>query len=234
MKAAVEFKTETRETPGKGAARAARRAGFVPVVVYGNNKPNISLSVEARAISNEYFRGGFMNKIVALKNGGKDIFAIPRDVQLNPVTDKIEHADFLAVDEKSVVKVWVPVHITGTEKSVGLKRGGVLNVIAHRVQLLAPVASIPAALEVDVSTLEINTSVHLKSLALPKGVTPASKRDQTIASITGRKKEEEEIPTTAPAAGAVPASTAKAPDAAAGAAAAPAAGAAAAKPAAKK
>lgn len=234
MKAALEMKAEARETPGKGAARAARRAGFVPVIVYGNGKPNVSLNVEARQLGNEYFRGGFMNKIVALKANGKDIFAIPRDIQLNPVTDKIEHADFLAVDEKSVVKVWVPVHIVNSEKSIGIKRGGVLNIIAHRVELLSPVASIPAAIDVDVSALEINTSVHLKGLELPKGVTMASKRDQTIVSITGRAKEEAEVPIAgAPVAGAVPASTAKAPVAGA-AGAAPAAGAAAAKPAGKK
>ena len=228
MKAALEMKAQSRPTPGKGAARAARRAGFVPVVVYGKGKENISLNVEARAIANEYFRGGFMNKIVSLQADGKSIFAIPRDIQLNPVTDKIEHADFLAVDEKSVVKVWVPVHITNSEKSIGIKRGGVLNVIAHRVELLAPVNSIPASVDVDVASLEINTSVHLKGLELPKGVTPASKRDQTIVSITGRAKEEAEVPAAgAPVAGAVPASTAKAP-------AAGAAPAAAAKPAGKK
>jgi large subunit ribosomal protein L25 len=181
MKAAVEMKAEARETPGKGAARAARRAGFVPVVVYGKGKPNVSLNVEARAISNEYFRGGFMNKIVALKSGGKDIFAIPRDVQLNPVTDKIEHADFLAVDDKSVVKVWVPVHFINTEKSIGLKRGGVLNIVAHRVELLCPVASIPAAIDVDVAALEIGSSVHIGNLSLPKGVLPATSRHCAIS-----------------------------------------------------
>ncbi|MDX2096050.1 MAG: 50S ribosomal protein L25/general stress protein Ctc [Alphaproteobacteria bacterium] len=228
MKAAVELNAEPRPVAGKGAARAARRAGQVPVVVYGNGKGNVSLNVEARAIANEYFRGGFMNKIVALKSGGKDIFAIPREVQLNPVSDKIEHADFLAVDDKSVVKVWVPVHFVGTEKSVGLKRGGVLNVVAHRVELLAPVASIPAAIEVDVSALEIGSSVHIGNLVLPKGVVPASKRTNlTIASIAGRQKEEEADVAAAPVAGAVPASTAKAP-------AAGAAPAAAAKPAGKK
>jgi large subunit ribosomal protein L25 len=233
MKAAIEMKAEPRANVGKGAARAARRAGFVPVNVYANGKANQSLNVEARVIANEYFRGGFMNKIVALKAGGKDIFAIPRDVQLNPVTDKIEHADFLAVDDKSVVKVWVPVHITGTEKSAGLKRGGVLNVVSHRVELLCPVTSIPASLDVDVSAMDIGTSIHLGSIELPKGVSQAAKgRDITIASIAGRKKEEEETPAAAAAAAAsaVPASTAKAP--AAGTA-APAAGAGA-KPAAKK
>lgn len=228
MKAAVELNAETRPVAGKGAARAARRAGQVPVVVYGNGKGNVSLNVEARAIANEYFRGGFMNKIVALKSGGKDIFAIPREVQLNPVSDKIEHADFLAVDDKSVVKVWVPVHFVGTEKSVGLKRGGVLNIVAHRIELLAPVASIPAAIEVDVSALEIGSSVHIGNLVLPKGVVPASKRTNlTIASIAGRQKEEEAAVVAAPVAGTVPASTAKAP-------AAGAAPAAAAKPAGKK
>ena len=230
MKAAVEMKAEIRANAGKGAARAARRAGQVPVIVYGNGKANVSLNVEARALANEYFRGGFMNKIVALKADGKDIFAIPRDVQLNPVSDKIEHADFLAVDDKSVVKVWVPVHVTNADKSVGIKRGGVLNIVSHRVQLLAPVASIPASLDVDVSALEINNSLHLNNLELPKGVKPASKRSITIVSITGRAKDEEPAAgAAAPVAGAVPSTK----SAAAGAAAA-AAPAAAAKPAAKK
>ena len=242
MKAAVELKAETRSEIGNGGARAARRAGFVPVNVYANGKANVSLNVEARAISNEYFRGGFMNKIIALKSGGKDIYAIPREIQLNPVTDKIEHADFLAVDDKSVVKVWVPVHFTNTEKSLGLKRGGVLNIVAHRVELLCPVASIPASIDIDVSKLDIGTSIHIGGLDLPKGVKPATSRtDLTIASIAGRKKEEEEVAaTTAPVAGAVPASTAKAPEGAAGAApaaggkAAPATGGKAAAPAAAK
>lgn len=231
MKAAVEIKAEARENVGKGAARAARRAGFVPVNVYAAGKGNQNFSVEARVLSNEYFRGGFMNKVVALKTGGKDVFAIPREIQLNPVTDKIEHADFLAVDDKSVVKVWVPVHIENADKSVGIKRGGALNIVAHRVELLCPVASIPSSIDVDVAALDIGSSIHLKDLPLPKGVASAIKgRDITIASISGRKKEEEAdaAATAAPAAGAVPASTAKAP------ADAPAAGAAAAKPAAKK
>jgi large subunit ribosomal protein L25 len=216
MKAAIEIKAEPRTNTGKGAARAVRRNGFVPVNVYAAGKKNQSLSVEARVLANEYFRGGFMNKIVALKADGKDVFAIPRDIQLNPVTDKIEHADFLAVDDKSVVKVWVPVHVSGADKSSGLKRGGVLNIVSHRVELLCPVASIPASVDVDVSTLDIGASIHLKDVALPKGVVQAIKgRDITIASIAGRKKEEEEVSTAAPVAGAVPASTAKAPDAAA-------------------
>ncbi len=236
MKAAIQFKAEPRPAAGKGAARAARRSGFVPVNVYGKGKSNVSANVEARVLSNEYFRGGFMNKIVSLSLDGKEIFAIPRDIQLNPVSDKIEHADFLAVDDKSVVKVFVPVHYTNTDKSVGIKRGGVLNIVAHKVELLCPVASIPASLEIDVATLDIGSSIQLSGVTLPKGIASAVKsRDITLASIAGRAKEEAEVPTAAPVAGAVPSTKAAAADAAA--AAAPAAGKdgkAAAKPAAKK
>ena len=231
MKAAVQFKAENRPVAGKGAARAARRAGFVPVAVYGKDKPSVSLNVEARLLANEYFRGGFMNKIVSLQVDGKDLFAIPRDIQLNPVSDKIEHADFLHVDEKSVIKVLVPVHFLNTEKSIGVKRGGVLNIVAHEVELLCPVASIPTSIDIDIATLDIGSSIHLADLKLPSGATAASKRSVTIASIAGRKEEEPtaQEAAAATAAAAVPASTAKAP--AAGAAPAPAAGA---KPAAKK
>ena len=231
MKAAVQFKAETRTQAGKGAARAARRAGFVPVNVYGKGKENVSLNVEARVISNEYFRGGFMNKVVALNVGGKDMFAIPRDIQLNPVSDKIEHADFLAVDDKSVVKVFVPLHFLNTDKSKGIKRGGVLNIVTHKVELLAPVASIPTHIDIDIADLDIGGAVQLSNVELPKGVSSAVKgRNVTIASIGGRSKDEEQEVTGAPTAAAVPSTKSAAADAAA---AAPAAGKDA-KPAAKK
>lgn len=226
MKAAVEFKAETRETIGTGSARAARRSGLTPVNLYAKGEKNQALSVETRLISNEYFRGGFMNKVVALNVGGKAQFAIPRDIQLNPVTDKIEHADFIAVNEKSIVKVFVPIHFLNTEKAIGIKRGGVLNIVRHEIELLAPVNAIPKHIEIDVMEMDIGNSVHIDSVKLPEGIKSVIKgRNFTIASIAGRSKEEEETPTGAPAAAEVPASTAKAPAdaAAAGAAKAPAA-----------
>jgi large subunit ribosomal protein L25 len=217
MKAAVEFKATARERIGSGSAREARRQGFTPVNLYAAGAENQSITVETRVLSNEYFRGGFMNKIVSFDIGGKAQFAIARDIQLNPVSDKIEHADFIAVNEKSVVKVQVPVHFLNTDKAVGIKRGGILNIVQHEVQLLAPVTAIPKAIDIDVLEMNIGDSIHSNNLKLPEGVKPASKRNLTIASIAGRSKDEEEAPTGAPAAGAVPASTAKAPaDAAAG------------------
>lgn len=224
MKAAIEFKAENRAQTGTGSARAARRAGQVPVNLYAAGQKNQAISVEARVLGNEYFRGGFMNKVVAFEAGGAKTFAIARDIQLCPVSDKILHADFIAVTEKSVVKVKVPVHFQNTDKAVGIKRGGVLNIARHEIEVLAPVSAIPKSIDIDVLNLNINDSVHLNDLKLPQGVTSAVKgRNLTIASIAGRSKEEEEAPTGAPAAGAVPASTAKAP-----------ADAGAAKPAAKK
>lgn len=201
MKAAVEISAAERANVGKGAARAARRNGQIPVNLYANGKENVSLNVEARALSNEYFKGGFMNKLVALKTDKKSYFAVPRDIQLNPVSDKIEHADFLAVDEKSVVKVFIPLRFKNVEKSPGIKRGGVFNVERHSLELLCSVKNIPAFIEIDVGTMEIGTSIHTNNMALPEGVTPAVKgRNLTIASIAGRKEEKEEAPVAAAAA----------------------------------
>ena len=227
MKAAVEFKAATRERIGTGGARELRRQGLTPVNVYSAGNKNQAFGVETRAISNEYFRGGFMNKIVAFNVDGKNVFAIPREVQLNPVSDKIEHVDFQAVDAKSIVKVRVPVHFLNADKSIGIKRGGVLNTVAREVSLLCSVNSIPKALEIDLGAVDIGTTIHINNVTLPEGVKPATKLDLTIASITGRQKEEEADAAGAPSAAAVPSTK----SAAAGAAAA-AGGAA--KPAAKK
>lgn len=230
MKAQIEFDATPRPSLGKGAARAVRRNGQVPVVLYGKAKDTVTLALDANKITREYFRGGFMNKLVALKAGDKTYHVIPRDILLNPVSDKIEHADFMHVDDTSQVKVFVPVRFLNVEKSVGIKRGGVLNIVEHSVELFCNVNAIPEYLEIDVAEMNIGDSVHISTVKLPAGVTPAIKsRDFTIASIAGRMAEEE-----APVAAAATADAAAAPGAtpAAGAA-APAAGAAAASAAAK-
>ncbi len=213
IKANVEFQAETRKATGTGAARQTRREGKVPVAVYASGKPNLHLAVSAKELGQHYFKGGFMNKVVSLKVDGNDHFAIPRDIQLDPVSDKIEHADFLTVDETSVVKVLVPIHYNNADRALGIKRGGALNIVRHEVELFAPVTNIPSTIEIDITNLNIGDSIHIDSVELPEGVTPVIRgRDFTLASIAGRRKEEEEAaPTAAPSAGAVPASTAKAP-----------------------
>jgi large subunit ribosomal protein L25 len=210
IQAAIAFPATSRDRIGTGSAREARRQGQTPVNVYAAGEKNQSITVETRLISNEYFRGGFMNKVVSFEIGGKPTFAIARDIQLDPVSDKILHADFVAVTEKSKVKVKVPVHFLNTDKAVGIKRGGVLNIVRHEIDLLAPVTAIPKAIDIDILELNIGDSIHINNLTLPEGVVSALKgRNVTIASIAGRSNDEDEK--TGPAAGDVPASTAKAP-----------------------
>lgn len=237
MQAAIELKGNARPQSGKGRARAARRAGTVPVVLYGKGKNTVSANVDANTLALAYFKGGFMNKVVAIKlDDGSTFYGVPREVQLHPVSDKIEHADFQQVDASSEVKVLVPVHVQGAEKSIGIKRGGALNIVSHQVPLMCNVTKIPSSIDIDVSNLNIGSSIHLSDIALPEGTRAANKRlDITIVSISGRAADEEPSAATTVAPGAVTATTAKAPAAGAAAPAAAAGGKAApAKPAAKK
>lgn len=238
MKTAASFDVTIRENSGRGASRALRLVGKVPATLYGKGKKPVSIEMDAGKLTLEYLKGGFRNKIVELNAGKEKFFALPREVQLHPVSDKVEHADFQFVDAKTPVRVAVPVHVLNTEKSIGIKRGGVLNIVRHAVELVCTPDKIPPFIEVDVLKADIGTSIHISAVKLPEGVTPAIKsRDFTVVTIAGRGKEEEEAPAAAAAAAATAAAGA-AP--AAGAAAAPAAGAkpaagaAAAKPAAKK
>lgn len=215
MQAAVEFKGVARNVIGKGAARAARREGKVPVVLYAHNKESVHADIDANQLTQAYIKGGFMNKIVSVEVNGKTYFGIPREVQTHPVSDQIEHADFQQVDAKSEVKVFVPVHVSGADKSIGMKRGGVLNIVSHQVALLCQVTKIPASIELDVTDLNINSSIHLSDISLPEGVRPANKRvNVTIVSISGRAADEEPAAGAGAGASDVPASTAKAPAAA--------------------
>jgi large subunit ribosomal protein L25 len=209
MQAQIEFKAVERATIGKGGAREARRQGNVPVIIYGNTKPAVTLSVEGNSLSNEYRKGGFMNKIVALKSDKNTYYAIPREIQLNPVSDKVEHVDFMHVDAQTEVKVRVPVHYLNADKSIGIKRGGVLNVVRRYLDVVCNVRNIPSVVDIDISAVNIGTSIHIGDVALPEGVRPAIKgRNITICSITGRSKDDEEKPAdaaAAPAAAAKPA-----------------------------
>lgn len=206
MKAAVTFEASTRESTGKGASRALRREGKIPAIVYGNNKDNLSVALDANQLTHQYYHGGFMSKIVEIKTGKASIFALPKDIQLHPVTDRIEHADFYQVDEKSKIHVMVPVHFTNQDRSIGLKRGGVLNVVRHEIELVCNVNNIPKEISIDLLQVDIGHSIHISHVPLPEGVTPAiTSRDFTVATIAGRGgKQDAEDDVTAVSAGDVP------------------------------
>ena len=180
----LTLSAEPRERAGKGASRALRREGRVPAVIYGDNKEPISIHVEAKALYKLLMTGHFFNSIVELTIDGKAERTLPKDVAFDPVTDRPIHADFLRLNKNSKVDVAVPVHFTNEEASPGLKRGGVLNIVRHEIELVCEADKIPEEIEIDVTGYEVGDSIHISSVNLPQGsVSAITDRDFTIATI---------------------------------------------------
>lgn len=200
------LKAYLRKEHGKGSSRALRREGKVPAVIYGKGQQPMSVALYTKEVTMEYARGRFRNRVLTLAlENNETLRALPKDVQFNPVSDKIEHIDFIKVDAGTVLRVMIPVKFTGQEKSVGLKRGGVLNVVRHEIEFFCPAENIPSQIEINIQDLNIAESVHINDIKLPEGVKPTIKRNFTVAAIAGRRAEEEAKPAeaaSAPAAGA--------------------------------
>ncbi|MBM3627773.1 MAG: 50S ribosomal protein L25/general stress protein Ctc [Alphaproteobacteria bacterium] len=232
----VKLAAQPRERAGKGASRVVRREGRVPAVVYGEKQAPELVSLDPRDVVREMHKTGFFTRVFDIEVGGRAIRALARDVQFHPVTDKPEHVDFMRVSDTTRIRVAVPVRFANADKAPGIKRGGVLNVVAHDIEVFCTITTIPRMIEVDLAGLDINDSVHISSIKLPEGVKPTIARDFTVAAIgapTVMKSDEEAAEAAARAA----ASAASAAAAAPADGAKPAAGAApaaAAKPAAKK
>ncbi|MBG1230994.1 50S ribosomal protein L25/general stress protein Ctc [Aestuariivirga litoralis] len=219
MSKIINIKAAARGKAGKGAARAVRRTGLVPGVVYGDKQEPQIISLTYNAVEPHVQTGRFLSTLVDLEVDGNTVRAIPRDVQFDPVKDRITHVDFLRLGKDARIAVDIQVHFKNQEASPALKSGAVLNVVSHTVSLYCPADFIPDEIIVDLTGMQINQSVHLSQIKLPDRVTSASREDVTLCAITAQAKEEEVV-ADAPAAADVPASNQKAPDAAA----APAAG----------
>lgn len=192
------LKAEIRTQVGTGAARAARRAEQVPGILYGNNEDPIAIAISLRDANKELGQPGFMSHIYELQLDGKKIKALPRDVQYDVVKDTPLHIDFLRVSSKSQIVVGVPVSFINEEASPGLKRGGVLNVLIHELELKCPADSIPEVLEIDVAGLEIGDTIHLGDITLAKGIEAAHpERDDTIATMVAPSSVKSEATTEA-------------------------------------
>lgn len=194
MTTVVKLDVEKREGKGKGSARALRREGKTPAIIYGGKGEEEKIAIETRALNIELNKGSFNSKLIELKVGDKTINALSRDIQFHPVTDQPEHADFLRVEKDSKINVWVKVEFKGRERCPGIKRGGILNVVRHEIEFYCTPTTIPESIMSNISELHIGDSVHIEDIELPEGVNPViSDRNFTIATIAGRAKEEEVI-----------------------------------------
>src|SRR4051812_7061648 len=187
---------EGRDRAGKGASRALRREGRVPAVIYGQKNDPLSIHVEEKLLSKMLSTGHFMNSVIMVDVAGKPTRTLPKAVDFHPVTSRPIHVDFLRISEHTKVHVAVPVRFDNEEQSPGLKRGGVLNVVSHELELVCDAASIPNEIHIALDGLDIGDSVHISNVRLPDGVLPANQdEDFTVATIvapSAMKAEEEE------------------------------------------
>lgn len=215
MSKIVQLKATSRGGAGKGASRAVRREGLVPAVVYGDKKDPQLISLKLKEVQLHVQSGRFLSTLIDLEVEGQTVRAIPRDVQFEPVRDAIIHVDFLRLGKGARVRVEVPVHFVNQDICPGVKKGGVLNVVSHELEVYCSADFIPDQIDVDLAALEMGRSIHLSDIKLPQGVTPTGNaEDITIVTITAPIAEKEEVPAEG-ATAEVPATAQKAPAAAA-------------------
>ena len=184
MSDALTLPAEARERAGKGASRSLRRAGRIPAVIYGGKEEPTTIHVEERLLMRQLGTGHFMNSIVNVEVGGKSVRTLPKDVALDPVTDRPLHVDFFRLARGAKIEVNVPVVFANEEASPGLKKGGVLNVVRHELELVCEADKIPSEIAIDVTGLDIGDSIHISDLTLPQGSESSiSDRDFTIATV---------------------------------------------------
>ena len=173
-----------RDRVGKGSARAARREGLVPAVIYGDKQDPLSIVVTRRELDKLIHTGSFFSQLLDIEVDKQKHRVLPRDLQQHPVSDFAWHVDFLRVSASSELDVEIPVEFTNDEASPGLTRGGVLNVVRYTIEVTCRADAIPEKLVVDLTGLDIGDSVHISAVSLPDGVTPTIEdRDFTIATI---------------------------------------------------
>lgn len=173
-----------RDRAGKGASRHLRREGRVPAVIYGEKKEPVAIHIGERELLKMLGTGHFMNSVVMIEGAGEATRTLPKDVQFHPVTDRPLHVDFLRIGEHATVHVNVPVQFVDEELSPGIKRGGVLSIIHHELELVVDAAQIPSEITVSLKGLEVGESIHLSQISLPTGATAVShEEDETLATI---------------------------------------------------
>ncbi|HET9230115.1 MAG TPA: 50S ribosomal protein L25/general stress protein Ctc, partial [Vitreimonas sp.] len=198
--AGIVLNVEKRERTGTGGARATRKADLIPGVLYGGARGSIPIEIKAKDVEMALRSGKFLSHMVELNHQGEKQPVIPRAIQFHPVTDKPIHVDLYRVEENAEIAIDVVVHFKNHAESPGLKRGGVLNVVRHTIKLKCKANKIPEEIVVDLTGLDIGDSIHISHIKLPEGTRPVIRdRDFTVATVAGRKAEEEVTTTTAAA-----------------------------------
>ncbi|MGE0233263.1 MAG: 50S ribosomal protein L25/general stress protein Ctc [Flavobacteriaceae bacterium] len=197
MSATAETMQATaRDRVGKGAARALRREGLIPAVIYGEKQPAEPIAVSYKEINKRIHSGHFLTQVLDIEVGGKKTRVLPRDFQLDPVRDFPMHVDFLRLGAHTKIAVFVPVHFINEEDCPGIRRGGVLNIVRHEIELECAADNIPEEIVCDLSGLDVGDSLHISAVTLPAGATPTiTDRDFTVATIAapaGLRSEESE------------------------------------------
>lgn len=194
---ALNLTATTRETTGKGPARTLRRAGMIPAIIYGKGKKEVMITVSQRDVQLLHNKFTYMSTPVDISLDGKIVHVLPKAVLLHPVSDMVEHADFVFLNEGEKIKVKVPLLFTGKDRSVGLKRGGVLNAVLRNLTLMVDAKAIPSVVEIDIANLEIGSAIYLKDIKLPKGCAHTIlDLNYTVAKVVGKKEiklDEEEV-----------------------------------------
>ena len=180
----LTLSAETRDRAGKGASRELRRQNRVPAVIYGNKQEPELIHVEEKALIKLLMTGHFSNSVVEIELGGKKQITIPKDVAFHPVSDRPTHVDFLRIVKGAKVDIEVPVVFINEDASPGLKRGGVLNIVRHELELICENDKIPDDIQIDVAGFDVGDSIHISHVKLPKGSqSKITDRDFTIATI---------------------------------------------------
>ena len=176
-----------RENTGTGAAREARRSGEVPAVIYGGDLGPVAIALRQNEVLKALNSGQFLANMIEISHEGNKQTVITKDVQFHPVTDLPLHVDLYRVDENTMIDVEVNVTFTGDEVAPGIKRGGILNVVRHAIEVCCPAGSIPDTIIVDISDMKIGDSKHISEVELPENVKPSITRDFTIATIVSSR-----------------------------------------------
>lgn len=186
-----------RSASGKKVARKLRHDGYVPGVIYGDEKAPVLVSVGEKELIAECYTSAFLGHVIEAKIGSKLEKFLPKQIEFDPITDRPVHIDFLRVSKNSKVKVSIAIEFVNEDKSPGIKKGGIVNVVVHKLECLCSPESIPEKLTIDLSGKDIGDGFMLDNLALPKGVTPVNaERDAVIATIVSARMTEEEETTT--------------------------------------